>query len=81
MQADASRGNRCNRGEIGAQSSDPDLPAPMLPGPEEASREYIEFLADMIQELCALSRRVGSPTLSGLLELAHHQAELDARRR
>ncbi len=43
-------------------------------------RDQIEYLADMILELRQISARSGLTTLSGILELAHAEAQLQSRR-
>ena len=45
-----------------------------------AVRDQIEYLADMILELRQISTRAGLSTLSGILDLAHAEAQLQARR-
>lgn len=45
-----------------------------------STREEFEYLTDMIRQLQMLARQTGSSTLAGILELAHHEADLQLRR-
>lgn len=45
-----------------------------------STREEFEYLTDMIRQLEMLARQTGSSTLAGILELAHHEADLQLRR-
>ena len=48
---------------------------------EPARADYIEYMADMVQEMRVLAERTGCPTLAGILELAHSEALREASRR
>lgn len=54
--------------------------------PEEAAacegnvRDQLEYLADMILEMRQIAARAGLGTLSGILDLAHSEARLQADR-
>ena len=49
-------------------------------GSADSTREEFQYLADMIRQLQVLARQTGSSTLAGILELAHHEADLQQRR-
>ncbi|MGE0700402.1 MAG: hypothetical protein AB7O57_14995 [Hyphomicrobiaceae bacterium] len=43
-------------------------------------RNQLAYVADLAEELGALAKGLGSPTLTGLLELAHIEARLEMER-
>ncbi len=49
--------------------------------PSGSVRDQIEYMADMILELPQMAARAGLGTLSGILDLAHSEARLQAGRR
>lgn len=44
-----------------------------------ASGHRLAYVADMLQELKLIAAQAGSPTLTGLLEVAHGEAVLQSR--
>ena len=48
---------------------------------DAARADYIEYMADMVQEMRVLAERTGCPTLAGILQLAHSEALREAGRR
>jgi hypothetical protein len=45
----------------------------------EQNRDQLEYMADLIVELCAMAHSQRLTTLAGLLELAHAEARLRVR--
>lgn len=45
------------------------------------SRDYMDYVADMILELRSLAEADDTPTLAGILDLAYREARIEAQRR
>ena len=52
-------------------------PEPM----ESSSSDYLDYLSDMILELRIMAERAETPTLAGILELAHREARREVELR
>ena len=50
------------------------LPMPDVPVPDMTGPAYLDYMADLIDELRAISARIGCPRLALALELAHGEA-------
>lgn len=48
---------------------------------DQQTRYQLEYLADLVLELKTMAEKANTPTLAGLLELAHHEAQIQLQQR
>lgn len=48
---------------------------------DQQTRYQLEYLADLVLELKTMADKANTPTLSGLLDLAHREAQIQLEQR
>ena len=71
MRRTAQEGSFRSDDQTGGKAS---CPEPM----ESRSSDYLDYLSDMILELRMMAERAETPTLAGILDLAHREARQQA---